>query len=78
LSVSGVIFGGAILTECSLSFVGLGDPGRTSWGVLIEHGFGFYDYAWWVWAFPPLAIVVSAALTTVTMDMVPRHGVYVD
>ena len=44
----------AVLTEASLSFVGLGDPNRVSWGLMLFHAFnsGSMREAWW-WVVPP-------------------------
>jgi peptide/nickel transport system permease protein len=59
LSMSGVIFGGAVLAEATLSFVGLGDPSMTSWGQTIAHAGSFMHVAWWLWLFPGLALVLT-------------------
>ncbi len=50
---------GAILVEASLSFLGLGDPNRVSWGRLIYEGRANITRAWWVTAFAGMAIVVT-------------------
>jgi peptide/nickel transport system permease protein len=56
LSFLYLIFGAAwaILTESSLSFIGLGDPNRLSWGLMLNQAFatGSIRYAWW-WVVPP-------------------------
>src|SRR5687768_17088645 len=48
-----LVFAGAVLTETTLSFVGLGDPFQPSWGQILDsarevgaHGLG----AWWYFA----------------------------
>ena len=52
-----------ILTESSLSFIGLGvQPPAASWGSLIAAGRGSVLTAWWVVLFPGLAIVISVLL----------------
>ncbi|MCX7340584.1 MAG: ABC transporter permease [Hyphomicrobiales bacterium] len=38
LALSAVIVAGALLSEAALSFLGLGDPNRPSWGALIAEG----------------------------------------
>jgi peptide/nickel transport system permease protein len=38
LALSAVIVAGAMLSEAALSFLGLGDPNRPSWGALIAEG----------------------------------------
>ena len=54
-------FAGAVLTETTLSFIGLGDPFQPSWGQLLNQaqadgaaGLG----AWWVLAPPGIAIIL--------------------
>ena len=54
-------FAGAVLTETTMSFIGLGDPFQPSWGQLLNQaqvdgaaGLG----AWWVIAPPSIAIIL--------------------
>ncbi|TAK02880.1 MAG: ABC transporter permease [Chloroflexota bacterium] len=56
-----LVFAGAVLTETTLSFVGLGDPFQPSWGQLLEAarsvgapGLG----AWWYFLPPGVCIVL--------------------
>lgn len=50
-----------ILVEASLSFLGLGvQPPTSSWGNMIAEGRDVLTTAWWVSAFPGLALVLSA------------------
>jgi len=56
-----LVFAGAVLTETTLSFVGLGDPFQPSWGQLLEAaravgapGLG----AWWYFVPPGVCIVL--------------------
>lgn len=49
----------AILIESGLSFLGLGDPNVMSWGYLIGAGRTVLRSAWWVCAFPGLAILFT-------------------
>jgi len=65
LTATGIVFGGAILAEAALAFVGLGDPSLTSWGQLIAAGYTFFDRVWWMWAFPALALCGASALVAV-------------
>jgi peptide/nickel transport system permease protein len=57
-----LIFGAAwaILTESSLSFIGLGDPNQLSWGLMLNQAFvtGSIRYAWW-WVIPPGATLMT-------------------
>lgn len=50
--------GGAILTEASLSFLGLGDPNVVSWGQMINQGRNYIVRGWWVATFAGLAILL--------------------
>jgi peptide/nickel transport system permease protein len=49
----------AILLEAGLSFFGLGDPSRISWGTMINTAQQFLGEAWWLSAFPGLAILLT-------------------
>ena len=49
----------AILTESSLSFLGLGDRDAMSWGYQIGAGRTMLRQAWWMSAFPGLAILLT-------------------
>ena len=52
--------GGIILTEASLSFLGLGVPPPTpSWGQMVFEGREVLLSAWWLSTFPGIAIVVT-------------------
>jgi peptide/nickel transport system permease protein len=50
------VFGAAwaILTEATLSFIGLSDPTAISWGLMLNQAFanGAIRFAWW-WVVPP-------------------------
>jgi peptide/nickel transport system permease protein len=49
----------AVLSEAFLSFLGLGDPDRPSWGFLLQQGQLFLQQAWWLTAFPGLALAMT-------------------
>ena len=59
----------AMISEASLSFLGLGDPTMKSWGMMISFAFlegGFIREMWW-WYLPPgicitLCVIVVAAI----------------
>lgn len=51
--------GTAILFEASLSFLGLGDPNRMSWGLMIGSGRSYMLACWWAVTFPGLMIFVT-------------------
>lgn len=48
----------AILTEASLSFLGLGDPNVVSWGQMIMAGKSYLINGWWISLFAGLAIML--------------------
>jgi peptide/nickel transport system permease protein len=50
-----------ILTEASLSFLGLGiQPPDSSWGLMLSQGRSYIQTAWWLVTFPGLFILVTA------------------
>jgi peptide/nickel transport system permease protein len=51
--------GGAILTESFLSFLGLGDPSRPSWGLLLQQAQLHLQQAWWMSTSPGIALSVT-------------------
>jgi len=52
--------GGAVLVESALSFLGLGvQPPTPSWGSLLSSGKDNIEIAWWLSAFPGLAILIT-------------------
>lgn len=51
---------GAILTEASLSYLGLGvQPPQATWGNIISDGKTYMLDAWWLIVFPGVAITIS-------------------
>ncbi|MDR7484055.1 MAG: ABC transporter permease subunit [Armatimonadota bacterium] len=65
----------AILLEAALGLLGLGDPARPSWGLILHQAFAhpllFVTDAWAWWAGPPAAAIVltSLALMAVGQDL---------
>jgi peptide/nickel transport system permease protein len=60
LVVATLGIGGAILTESSLSFLGLGvQPPTPSWGNMLQEGKDHLTDAWWLVTFPGLAIFIT-------------------
>jgi peptide/nickel transport system permease protein len=49
----------AILIEAGLSFIGLGDPNKATWGRMIFDGRTTITTAWWASVFPGVAIIVT-------------------
>ncbi|NLA46760.1 MAG: ABC transporter permease [Firmicutes bacterium] len=54
----------AILSETTLSFLGMGDPTRMSWGVMLHFAFemGAVSFGAWWWLIPPGVCVVLVVL----------------
>jgi peptide/nickel transport system permease protein len=51
---------GAILTESSLSFLGIGvRPPTPSWGNILASGKEYLEFAWWLFLFPGIAIMIT-------------------
>ncbi len=70
----------AILTEASLSFLGLGDPNIISWGQMIYEGKSYLTSAWWIAFFAGIAIVITVTIFYLLGDglnhvMNPKHSV---
>ena len=69
----------AILTQSGLAFLGVSEVGQVSWGGLLNSGQRFIFQAWWLSAFPGLAIMVTVVAVTLTGDWLtsataPRGG----
>ncbi|MBS0341018.1 MAG: ABC transporter permease [Proteobacteria bacterium] len=58
----------AILIEASLSFFGLGDPNHVSWGAMLNDAQQYLRSAWWMSAFPGLAIALTVLSFNVLGD----------
>jgi len=48
--------GGAILNEAALSFLGLGDISKITWGLMLHFSLKYFRKAWWMTLFPGLSI----------------------
>lgn len=59
LALSSIIVAGAILTEAALSFLGLGDPNRVTWGGMIAEGRTVLRSAPYLSLFPGIALVLT-------------------
>lgn len=57
--------GWAVITEASVSFLGLGDPLVISWGSMLNSAFlsGAARHAWW-WVVPPGMAIVLMVIAT--------------
>lgn len=70
LVVAGIKLGGYILTEASLSFLGLGaQPPTPSWGSMISSSRVFILSAPWTVIFPGLAIAITALCFNLLGDL---------
>lgn len=54
-----VIVASAILIESALSYLGLSDPNRVTWGQMIAGGRSVFRTAWYVSAIPGIAILLT-------------------
>ena len=59
LALTSVIVAGAVLIEASLSFLGLGDPNRVTWGGMIAEGRTVLRAAPFLSIIPGIALVLS-------------------
>lgn len=58
-----------IIAEASLSFLGLGVPlDQASWGSVIANGRDYLSSAWWIAAFPGIALVCLVVATGMATD----------
>lgn len=66
LTVATLEFSLVMLTESSLSFLGIGiQPPDLSWGLMVAQGRAQLQTAWWIAVFPGLAIMVTAVSATI-------------
>lgn len=67
--------GQAIVWAAALSYLGLGaEPPAAEWGAMLFAGKNYLATAWWLTFFPGLAIVLSAAATTVLGRALQKRG----
>ncbi len=61
--------GSAVLIGAALSFLGVGaKPPTAEWGIMLSEGRQFMRSAWWVMAFPGLAITVTVLAANLVGD----------
>jgi len=74
LVMMGLKIGGFIITEASLSFLGLGaQPPVASWGSMIAQGRSYIVAAPWMVLFPGLAIAVTALCFNILGDAIQER-----
>lgn len=67
-------FGVMMLTEGSLSFLGLGvQPPQPSWGGMTAEGRALIDTAWWIATLPGAALVLTVALVNMLGEQLRDH-----
>jgi peptide/nickel transport system permease protein len=67
-----LVVAGALISEASLSFLGLSDPTMNSWGKMISDAFahgGFIRGMWW-WYLPPALCIILVILSCVRIGMI--------
>jgi peptide/nickel transport system permease protein len=63
-----------LLTEASLDFLGLGiQPPQTSWGLMLSDGQQYLTSAWWLVAFPGLAIMLTSLAINLVATALRSH-----
>ncbi|WP_417215941.1 ABC transporter permease [Arthrobacter sp.] len=68
--------GQAVVWASALSFLGLGEaPPAPEWGAMLAAGRTYLGFAWWMTFFPGLAIVATAAASTVLGRALQRRAV---
>jgi peptide/nickel transport system permease protein len=70
LAVASLMVATAILTEASLSFLGLADPNMISWGYMIGAARAVFRQAWWLSVFPGLALLVTVLAITMLSEAI--------
>lgn len=69
-TLMGLLTAQVLLIEASLGFLGLSDPDAVSLGYLASEGQRFLRVAWWLAAFPGLAILVAVLGLNLLADSV--------
>nr|WP_232107784.1 MULTISPECIES: hypothetical protein [Streptomyces] len=65
MTVAALDFCFVMLTESSLSFLGIGiQPPDVSWGLMVAQGRQYLQTAWWITVLPGLAIVLTTVSAT--------------
>ncbi len=79
-----LMVGGIILLEAALEFVGIGDGSQISWGYMLHNGQHFIRDAWWIIAFPSLALAALVLSLNVVGDALnsalnpKNHSAYIE
>ncbi|HJK77684.1 MAG TPA: ABC transporter permease [Methanocorpusculum sp.] len=67
----------AMISEASLSFLGLSDPAMISWGVMIADAFnhGGFIREMWYWWMPPAVCIIFGVLAITSLAFIREQGV---
>jgi peptide/nickel transport system permease protein len=68
LALAALLMSYGILSEASLSFLGVGDPNVISLGGMLSNGLQYATSAWWVPTFPGAAIFLLVLLLNIVGD----------
>ncbi len=70
-----LVIAGSILAEATLSFLGLGDPSRTSWGQILHNAFvsGAVGNGYWWYFLPPGIGIVAVVLAFSLIGQALEH-----
>lgn len=69
IAMASMMVASAILTEAAISFLGLGDPNRMSWGYMIGAGRTVLRQAWWMSFFPGIVIILVVLALNLVGDV---------
>jgi len=72
ISVASLKVASAILTESTISFLGLGDMNNISWGMMIGMSQDELRNAWWMSVFPGVALLLTIIALTLISDGIGR------
>jgi len=74
IAVGSLMVATAILTESSLSFLGLADPNLISWGYIIGSSRPVFREAWWLSVLPGLCLFVTVLSINLLADGLGDEG----
>lgn len=75
IAVASLMVATSILTEASLSFLGLSDPNQISWGYMIGSSRSVFRQAWWLSFFPGLCLLITVLAITLLAEAIgDRHN----
>jgi peptide/nickel transport system permease protein len=72
ISIASLKVASAILTESTLSFLGLGDANQMTWGLMVGMSRPLLRTAWWMSVFPGIALFLTVLALTLISDGIGR------